>query len=300
MFNLICKRLFFFGLLNCICCFAQTIESLKGQADKAYVNQPFTFNISLTKSSAQLVGCGLLFDYGNGEKTKIRIGDNGDSDLNLARTISYPNPGVYNASVEGVFVIRGLFTAAGCAGSVKKFSVTVIDPKAEKELEDKLTSKSKSTNATITASPPSSLKPPIDREVFIARLKTDTDFKQMIEGFTSRKLDSIPLLMIEANKGDPQAQFFYALAHIQDWTNINDPKMACYWFRQSAELGLSESRYYLAERAFNKPECFDIKPSLEEAKIWAQLAKQSKDNNITTKADILLQDILKAQIEGRK
>ena len=88
--------------------------------------------------------------------------------------------------------------------------------------------------------------------------------------------------------------------HKQDWTNINDPKMACYWFRQSAESGLSESRYYLAERAFNKPDCFDIKPSLEEAKIWAQLAKQSKDNTITTKADILLQDILKAQIEGRK
>lgn len=149
----------------------------------------------------------------------------------------------------------------------------------------------------VTADLPNVFNAPIDQDKLQAITATNPEFKDAIQGFTMKKIESVTLMMIQAKQGEPYAQFFYGLAHTEDWTNIYDKRMACYWFRQAAVAGVSQARLYLATKAFKEKECFDVPPTLEDAKIWAQLASMSKDSFVKTEADKILEEIIKKQIE---
>jgi TPR repeat protein len=100
--------------------------------------------------------------------------------------------------------------------------------------------------------------------------------------------------------GDANAQFMYGLAHLEDWTGLYDPKRACYWIRESAVKGLSQARLALANKAVYDKQCFDAPPTLDEAKIWAQLAAMSIDRAVKENAEKLLQEIVRFQITNQR
>jgi hypothetical protein len=152
-----------------------------------------------------------------------------------------------------------------------------------------------------TAEAPKSVNNPIESESFKHKYTSDPNYKLMVDGFNNeRSKQSLTLLRSYSEQGDANAQFLFGLAHLEDWTGLYDLRKACYWIRQSAVSGLSQARLVLANRAFNRRECFDVTPTLEEAKIWAQLASMSSDKIVKENADKLLGDILKAQISGQK
>jgi hypothetical protein len=56
----------------------------------------------------------------------------------------------------------------------------------------------------------------------------------------------------------------------------------------------------LANKAVYNKECFDIAPTLDEAKTWAQLANMSTERAVKENAEKLLQDILRIQITNQR
>jgi len=152
-----------------------------------------------------------------------------------------------------------------------------------------------------TAEAPKTVNNPIESDSFKSKYNSDPNYKLMVDGFNNeRSKQSLTLLRSYSEQGDANAQFLFGLAHLEDWTGLYDLRKACYWIRQSAVSGLSQARLVLANRAFNRRQCFDVTPTFEEAKIWAQLASMSSDKIVKENADKLLGDILKAQISGQK
>jgi hypothetical protein len=183
---------------------------------------------------------------------------------------------------------RGLKSATACTGNKRIYTV-VVDSKKPAIIAP--------AKPLVTADLPSSFNPPIDQDKLQAISASNAGFRDAIQGYTMKKLDSVTTMMIQANQGEPYAQLFYGLAHTETWTNIYDKKQACYWFRQSAVAGVSQARLFLATKAFKDKECFDVPPTLEQAKVWAQLAAMSTDSLVKEDAEKLLQEILKFQIE---
>ena len=123
----------------------------------------------------------------------------------------------------------------------------------------------------------------------------------MIDDFNvNRSKQSLTALRLYSELGDANAQFLYGLAHLEDWTGLYDAKRACYWIRESAVQGLSQARLVLANKAVYNKDCFDITPSLDEAKTWAQLASMSTERVVKENAEKLLQDILRIQITNQR
>jgi hypothetical protein len=56
----------------------------------------------------------------------------------------------------------------------------------------------------------------------------------------------------------------------------------------------------MAQKAYVRSPCFTPSPTLDQAKIWAELAAKSSDASIRKDAQELIQEILKAQIAGGK
>jgi TPR repeat protein len=183
---------------------------------------------------------------------------------------------------------RGLKSATACTGNKRIYKV-VVDSKKPAIIAP--------AKPLVTADLPSAFNPPIDQDKLQAISASNPGFRDAIQGYTMKKLDSVTTMMIQANQGEPYAQLFYGLAHTETWTNIYDKKQACYWFRQSAVAGVSQARLFLATKAFKDKECFDVPPTLEQAKVWAQLASMSTDSFVKADAEKLLQEILKFQIE---
>lgn len=145
------------------------------------------------------------------------------------------------------------------------------------------------------------VKPPIESLAFRTRYNEDAQYRAMIDGFlVERSRESLVLLRLFSDKEDAYAQFLFGRAHTEPWTGLSNPGVGCYWLRRAAVGGLSQARILLANLAFESPECFDVKPTLEEARIWAELARMSSDKDIRTSAEKLLEKILKATLEGRR
>lgn len=268
---------------------SQEIISFNVEPDKVTQGAEVFLQVNFSKIAASdNVWCGLKIDFGNGESRNVRIGENGDKDLKFSFKYTYPNLGTYTASVEGIYMHRGLKSASSCLGSKKVVKVIVSPHKLEAAPQIK---------TLVTADLPNSFNPPIDQDKLQTITATNSAFKDAIQAFTMKKVESVTLMMIQANQGEPFAQFFYGLAHTESWTNIYDKKMACYWFRQAAVAGVSQARLFLATKAFKDKECFDVPPTLEQAKVWAQLASMSNDQFVKADAEKLLQEILKFQIE---
>jgi len=283
------KVLFIFLGLHASLVFSQEILSFNVEPEKVVVGTEAVFRVNFAKSVTNTnVWCGLRIEFGDGESKRIRVGENGDKDLNFTYKYTYPNAGTYNASVVGVFMSRGLKTATSCTGNKLTYKVVV---------DSKKPAISAPAKPLVTAELPSAFNSPIDQDKLQAISASNPGFRDAIQGYTQKKLESVTSMMMQANQGEPYAQFFYGLAHTETWTNIYDKKQACYWFRQSAVAGVSQARLFLATKAFKDKECFDVPPTLEQAKVWAQLASMSTDSFVKADAEKLIQEILKVQIE---
>lgn len=152
-----------------------------------------------------------------------------------------------------------------------------------------------------TAKIPTVMNPPIEPSAFKAKYNNDSTYRTMIDDFNvNRSKQSLTALRLYSELGDANAQFLYGLAHTEDWTGLYDLKRSCYWIRESAVQGLSQARLVLANKAVYNKECFDIAPTLDEAKTWAQLASMSTDRAVKENADKLIQDILRIQITNQR
>ena len=152
-----------------------------------------------------------------------------------------------------------------------------------------------------TANIPSVMNPPIENTAFKVKYNNDSTYRTMIDDFNvNRSKQSLTALRLYSELGDANAQFLYGLAHLEDWTGLYDAKRACYWIRESAVQGLSQARLVLANKAVYNKDCFDITPSLDEAKTWAQLASMSTERVVKENAEKLLQDILRIQITNQR
>ena len=152
-----------------------------------------------------------------------------------------------------------------------------------------------------TASIPTVMNPPIDNSAFKTKYTNDPTYRAMVDDFNvNRSKQALTSLRLYSELGDANAQFLYGLAHLEDWTGLYDPKRACYWIREAAVQGLSQARLVLANKAIYNKECFDLPPTLDEAKTWAQLASMSSERAVKENADKLLQDILRIQITNQR
>ena len=152
-----------------------------------------------------------------------------------------------------------------------------------------------------TANIPSVMNPPIESSAFKAKYNSDSTYRGMVDDFNvNRSKQSLTALRLYSELGDANAQFLYGLAHLEDWTGLYDPKRACYWIRESAVQGLSQARLVLANKAIYNKDCFDVPPTLDEAKTWGQLASMSTERAVKENADKLLQDILRIQITNQR
>jgi hypothetical protein len=283
------KVLTIFLGLHASLAFSQEILSFNVEPEKVVEGTEAVLRVNFAKTVPNTnVWCGLKIDFGNGESKNIRVGENGDKDLNLTYKYTYTNAGTYSASVVGEYMSRGLKSAIGCTGNKRIYKVVVDSKKPAIIVPAK---------PLVTADLPSSFNPPIDQDKLQAISASNPGFRDAIQGYTMKKVESVTFMMIQASQGEPYAQFFYGLAHTETWTNIYDKKQACYWFRQSAVAGVSQARLFLATKAFKDKECFDVPPTLEQAKVWAQLASMSTDSFVKADAEKLLQEILKFQIE---
>jgi hypothetical protein len=152
-----------------------------------------------------------------------------------------------------------------------------------------------------TAKIPTVMNPPIESSAFKAKYSNDATYRTMVDDFNiNRSKQSLTALRLYSELGDANAQFLYGLAHLEDWTGLYDPKRACYWIRESAVQGLSQARLVLANKAIYNNDCFDVEPTIDEAKTWAQLASMSSERAVKENADKLLQDILRIQITKQR
>lgn len=152
-----------------------------------------------------------------------------------------------------------------------------------------------------TAHIPTVMNPPIENSVFKAKYNNDSTYRTMVDDFNvNRNKQSLTSLRLYSELGDANAQFLYGMAHQEDWTGLYDLKKACYWIRESAVQGLSQARLILANKAIYNKDCFDVAPTLDEAKTWAQLASMSNERAIKENAEKLLQDILRIQITNQR
>lgn len=120
------KVLLLFLGLKASLAFSQEILSFNVEPGKIVQGTEAVFRVNFAKSATNtILWCGLRIDFGNGESKHIRVGENGEKDLNLAYTYTYPNVGAYNASVVGVDMHRGLKTALSCPGNKQIYKVIV-------------------------------------------------------------------------------------------------------------------------------------------------------------------------------
>ena len=156
------------------------------------------------------------------------------------------------------------------------------------------------SSIAVTAAPPNKLNPPLDNDAFQKLLKSNSSLGSTIQGYIQKKPDSIPSLKLYAEGGDPFAQLFLGLAYSDDWTGIQNPAESCRWIKEAGVAGVSSARYFIAQKAYARAPCFSATPTLEEAKIWAELAAMSNDSSIKKDSQELMLSILKAQIAGNK
>lgn len=205
------------------------------------------------------------------------------------------NPNAKNAMIESPEQIINFFSQVDDylngrrnASSSEKIATTSAPYVASK------------SSIAVTAAPPNVLNPPLDNDAFQKLLASNSALGSTVLGYMQKKPESIPSLKLYAEGGDPFAQLFLGLAYTDDWTGIKNPAESCRWMKESATAGVSSARYFIAQRAYAKSACFSAPPTLEQAKIWAELAALSSDQSIKKDAQELMLSILKNQISGNK
>ena len=207
------------------------------------------------------------------------------------------NPDASKASLESPEEIIDFFDKADKFLSGKRKETTV-----EKRVDPAVPYVASTAALAVTAAPPTKLSPPLDNEAFQKELKQNKPLGETIQGFMQKKQSVLPSLKVFAEGGDPWAQLFMGLAYSDSdsWTGLQNLSEACRWIKLSGIAGVSSARYFIAQRAYAKSPCFSQAPTLEQAKIWAELANQSNDASIKKDSQALIQEILKLQITGVK
>lgn len=201
------------------------------------------------------------------------------------------NPNAKNAMIENPEQITKFIDAADAYLSGKR------DQPLEERNKTFVANKSA---IAVTAKPPTSIQPPLDNDAFQKIMKSNIGLASAIQGYLQKQVASIAPLKSYAEGGDPWAQMFYGLAYGDDWTGIANSAESCRWIRESASYGVSSARYFIAKKAYVRSDCFSETPTLEQAKIWAELALMSNDAPIKQDSKELISKILKEQITGSK
>ena len=293
------------------------------------VGTPAKFEIEVKISRADQQRCGISVTHPNGVQEFVTL-----RAPEFKATLSYtpPSPGTSVISWKGETVFQGkaedaivggvkqLFNNLGEILTLKSMStldiacpgngtITVV---ANPSIQPPATTNALSTPLPVapvqtvnkfrsTATIPSVMNPPIESSDFKNKYSTDSTYRSMVDDFNvNRTKQSLVSLRLYSELGDANAQFMYGLAHLEDWTGLYDQKRACYWIREAAVKGLSQARLVIANKAIYNKECFDIAPTLDEAKTWAQLASLSSDKTVKENADKLLQDILRLQFANQR
>lgn len=207
------------------------------------------------------------------------------------------NPNVQNAMVESPEQIINFFSQVDAYLNGRRDETAQQQRSATASTTPYVASKS---SFAVTAAPPNKLNPPLDNDAFQKLLKSNTSLGSTIQGYIQKKRESIPSLKLYAEGGDPFAQLFLGLAYADDWTGIQNQAESCRWIKDAATAGVSSGRFFIAQKAYLKSPCFSEAPTLEQAKIWAELAALSSDQSIKKDAQELMLSILKAQIAGGK
>ena len=79
--------------------------------------------------------CGLLVEWGDGEKQNVRVGDDNFKTSPITLTHKYATAGNFNATVKGNTMVRGLKTAQACGGIVKPAQINIVDTVAIQQAE---------------------------------------------------------------------------------------------------------------------------------------------------------------------
>lgn len=114
------------GLLASVTVCAQQLRDARMLATEVDVSQEATLLLSLDKTSAS-VWCGLRVDFGNGSDQNLRVGERGETDLQMQVRYRYPTPGLYTVRVFGAALMRGLRSVVACEGGERSFQVRVTD-----------------------------------------------------------------------------------------------------------------------------------------------------------------------------
>jgi TPR repeat protein len=207
------------------------------------------------------------------------------------------NPNVKNAMVESPEQLINFFSQVDAYLNGRRDQSAQQQRPAAAATTPYVASKS---SIAVTAAPPNKLNPPLDNEAFQKLLKSNTSLGSTIQAYIQKKPESIPSLKLYAEGGDPFAQLFLGLAYADDWTGIQNQAESCRWIKDAATAGVSSGRFFIAQKAYLKSACFSEAPTLEQAKIWAELAALSSDQSIKKDAQELMLSILKAQIAGSK
>lgn len=201
------------------------------------------------------------------------------------------NPNAKNAMIENPEQVMKFIDAADAFLNGKR------DQPLEERNKSFIANKS---SVAVTAKPPTSIQPPLDNDAFQKLMKSNMGLASAIQGYLQKQVSSIPLLKSYADGGDPWAQMFYGLAYADDWTGIANSAESCRWIKESGAAGVSSARYFIAKKAYVRADCFSETPTLEQAKIWAELALMSNDEPIKQDSKELITKILKEQLTGSK
>ena len=79
--------------------------------------------------------CGLLVEWGDGEKQNVRVGEDNLKTSPITLTHKYATAGNFNATVKGNTMVRGLKTAQACGGVVKPAQINIVDTVALQQAE---------------------------------------------------------------------------------------------------------------------------------------------------------------------
>jgi hypothetical protein len=201
------------------------------------------------------------------------------------------NPNAKNAMVENPEQLLKFINAA---------DAFLNGQRAEPIGERNKTFVANKSKIAVTAVPPPNLNPPLDNDAFQKVMKTNGGLALAIQGYLQKQTSSIPQLKAAAESGDPWAQMFYGLAYGDSWTGIANPAESCRWIKEAASTGVSSARFFISKKAYIRADCFSETPTLEQAKIWAELASMSNDEVMKQESRELINTILKEQLKGGK
>lgn len=113
---------------------AQEVKSFALKGNQFAKDVPVNLEVHFNAGGSNY--CGLVVDWGDGQKSNVRIGDDNLKTSPIALSHTYANAGNYTVSGQGQLMIRGLKTAAACDGRPSPVQLLVVDVKEQQRQAD--------------------------------------------------------------------------------------------------------------------------------------------------------------------